>query len=82
VLTARSVKIVTVPDPAELLSITCTEGKRIRLSVRLSGRTLVAELAAIRELGGDKVAVVLQGRLTAKDLIEEGRLAAQPKAAP
>jgi hypothetical protein len=64
--------------------------QRVSLRIRLPDRTTTAEIAAkslrnaqtaIREAGTDHIALMLQGRLIAGDMITEASLSAQPKAA-
>ena len=90
-LTATRLKITTVLNAAELLAIDVPNGKpRVILRIRLPDRTVTAEIAAkslrkaqraIRESGGDDIAVVLQGNLVTGDTITEAGISAQPKAA-
>jgi hypothetical protein len=58
------------------------------LRIRLPDRTVTAEIAtkslrkaqtAIRDAGADNIALLLQGRLVAGDVIAEAGLSAQPK---
>ena len=88
-LSASRLKITTILNAAELLAINAPDGKpRITLRIRLPERTMTAEVAAkslrkaqtaIRETGADNIALVLQGRLIAGDVIAEAGLSAQPK---
>jgi hypothetical protein len=90
-LTAARLRVSTILNATELLAIAAPEGKpRITLRIRLPDRTVTAEIAskslrkaqtAIREAGADSIALVLQGRLVAGDVIAEAGLSAQPKAA-
>lgn len=90
-LSAKRLKVTLALDATELLAIAAPEGKpRITLRIRLPDRTVTAEIAskslrkaqtAIREAGADSIALVLQGRLVARDVIAEAGLSAQPKAA-
>ena len=90
-LTAARLKVTTTLDAGGLLAILPPEGKpRVSLRIRLPDRTMTAEIAAkslrkaqtaIREAGADNTARVLQGRLTAGDVIAEAGLSAQPKPA-
>ncbi len=89
-LTASRLKVTTILNAAELLAIKAPKDKpRITLRIRLPDRTRTAEIAAkslrkaqtaIREGGGDNIALVLQGRLITGDVIAEAGLSAQPKA--
>jgi hypothetical protein len=91
-LTAGRLKVTLVLNATELLGITAPEGKPgVVLRIRLPERTLTADIAAkslrkaqtaIRDIGADNIALVLQGRLTAGDVIAEAGLRAQPKAKP
>jgi hypothetical protein len=88
-LTARTLKITVVLQPADVLAIPVRDGQsHVQVTIRGHARTLRAQLnakgvrraqAAIREAGLDGVAVVLQAKLTAGDLLEEAGLSAQPK---
>jgi hypothetical protein len=85
-LTAQRLKVTAVLDATELLSINAPDGKpRITLRIRLPERTLTADIAskslrkaqtAIRDAGADNLALVLQGRLIAGDVIAEAGLSA------
>jgi hypothetical protein len=87
-LAARAIKLAIVLDAAAVASITVPDGVRPRIVVSAAGRRLTAELnpktlrktiATIREHGPDQVAVVLQGKLAAGGVIEEGAITAQVK---
>jgi hypothetical protein len=90
-LTAARLKVTTTLNATELLAITAPENQpRITLRIRLPDRAVTAEIAAkslrkaktaIREAGADNIALVLQGRLTAGDVIAEAGLFARPGAA-
>jgi hypothetical protein len=90
-LTAARLKVTTVLNATELLAITAPDGEpRITLRIRLPDRTVTAGIAAkslrkaqtaIRDVGADNIALVLQGRLVTGDVIAEAGLSAQPKAA-
>ena len=83
--------MVFAVNAADLNAITAPAGKpRVRLRIRLPDRTVTADIAAkslrkaqtaIREAGADSIALLLQGRLIAGDVIAEAGLSAQPKAA-
>ena len=87
-LTAAKLKVTTVLKPNELLGVAAPEGTpRVTLYVKLPDRTVSADIAAkslrraqaaIREAGGDNVAVILQGALVGDAIMEAG-LAAQPR---
>jgi hypothetical protein len=89
VLIAKAVKTTIVLQPADVLAIPVRDGQsHVQVTIRSAARTLRAQLnakgvrraqAAIREGGLDGVAVVLQAKLTAGDLLEEAGLSAQPK---
>ena len=87
-LAARAIKLTIVLDGAAVAAIAVPDGGRPRIVVSAAGRRLTAELnpktlrktvATIREHGPDQVAVVLQGKLVAGDVIEEGAITAQVK---
>jgi hypothetical protein len=88
-LTAKRLKVTLVLNPDELAAVPVKDGKpRARLRIRLPDRKLTADIAtkslrkaqaAIREAGGDAIALVLQGCLLADDTIAEAGLSAQPK---
>jgi hypothetical protein len=87
-LAARAIKLTIVLDGAAVAAIAVPDGGRPRIVVTAAGRRLTAELnpktlrktvATIREHGPDQVAVVLQGKLAAGDVIEEGAITAQVK---
>jgi hypothetical protein len=90
-LTAGRLKVTLKLNAAELLAITVPDKPRITLRIRLPDRTITAEIAskslhkaqmAIRDVGADNIAPVLQGHLVAGDRVAEAGLAAQPKAQP
>jgi hypothetical protein len=88
-LSAKKLKVTLVFDAAELSAIPAPAGQpRVTLRIRLPERTVTAEIAAkslrkaqtaIRQAGPDAIALVLQGRLAAGDVIAEAGLSAQPK---
>jgi hypothetical protein len=87
-LAARAIKLTIVLDGAAVAAIAVPDGGRPRIVVSAAGRRLTAELnpktlrktvATIREHGPDQVAVMLQGKLAAGDVIEEGAITAQVK---
>jgi len=90
-LTAGRLKVTLVLNAAELLAVKAPKDKqRVTLRIRLSDRAITAEIAAkslrkaqtaIRVAGADNIALVLQGRFIAGDVIAEAGLSAQPKAA-
>jgi hypothetical protein len=89
-LTATRLKVTCVLNTAELLAVPAPDGvSRVNLHIQLPDRTVTADIAtkslrkaqvAVRELGADNVALLLQGRLVAGDVIDEAGLSAQPKA--
>jgi hypothetical protein len=88
-LTAQRLKVTIVLNASEVLHIPAPDGvPRTTMRILLPDRTVTAEIAtkslrkaqaAIRDVGGDGVVVVLQGRLVAGDVIAEAGLAAQLK---
>jgi hypothetical protein len=78
---------MTTLIPSEVLGIPAPNGvPRVTLRIQLPDRTVTAEVSskslrkaqtAIREIGGDNVVVMLQGRFVAGDKIEEAGLSAQ-----
>jgi hypothetical protein len=78
-------------EPSEVLRIPCGEGgaPRVTFNILVAGaRTVTCELnaksvrkaqATIRELGGDAVACVIQGRLDAKDRVLDGGFQIVPR---
>ena len=87
-LAAKAIKLTIVLDAAAVAAIVVPDGGRPRIVVSAAGRRLTAELnpktlrktiATIREHGPDQVAVMLQGKLAAGDVIEEGAITAQVK---
>jgi hypothetical protein len=88
-VSAHKLKVTTVLSATDLLAVPVPEGKpRVVLRVQLPDRTLSVDLAAksvrkaqaaIRELGSENIALVLQGTLTANDILAEAGLVAQPK---
>lgn len=93
-LAAKAIKLTIVLDAVAVAAIVVPDGGRPRIVVSAGGRRLTAELnpktlrktiATIREHGPDQVAVMLQGKLAAGDVIEEGAITAQvktPKSVP
>jgi hypothetical protein len=88
-LSATKLKVTLVLKPAELLAVPAPEGQaRVVLEIKLPDRTVKADIAtkslrrtqtAIREAGADNVAIILQGTLTAGDVLTEAGLSAQPR---
>jgi hypothetical protein len=93
-VTARSIKIVMVLDPAAtvaafrpfqainteraLMEIT-VEGRKLRAS--FSTKSVRKVINTIKEHGAERVSVLIQGRLMGDDEIAEAGLVAQPKIA-
>jgi hypothetical protein len=88
-ISARALKCTVVLDPGELAGLTVPEGQpRFPLVIRLPDRTVSCDLnpksvrkvlATIREAGPDGVAVIIQGKLAAGDVIMEAGLTVQLK---
>jgi hypothetical protein len=88
-LAARTIKVTVVLEPQEVLAIPVPDGApHVQVVIHATTRTLRAQLtakglrkaqAAIREVGPDGVAVILQGKLAASDALEEAGLSAQPR---
>jgi hypothetical protein len=80
-ITAQRLKITTTLDAAELATVPAPEGKqRVTRRIKLPERTLSAEVASkslrkaqkqVREAGAENIVLLLQGRLTAGDVIAE-----------
>jgi hypothetical protein len=89
-LTARSLKVTIVLDPAEVALLAVPDGQpRCVLRTAVAGRIVTADIAArslrkaqatIHEHGPAGVAVILQGKLVVGDQLAEAALAAQAKA--
>ena len=89
VLVARTIKVTVVLQPQDVLAFPVRDGQsHVPITIRSATRTLRAQLntkgvrraqTAVRESGLDGVAVVLQAKLAAGDLLEEAGLSAQPK---
>jgi hypothetical protein len=90
-VSARSLKVTVILDPATLLTVPVPDGQpRVALTIRLPDRTVSADLnakgvrkalATIREHGAEGVACIVQGKLLAGDQIAEAGLVVQPKVA-
>jgi hypothetical protein len=88
-LETRALKASVVLDPAALVGVEFANGlSKVTLRVAVPGKTIVAEVnakslrrtvAAIAAAGPNGVAVVLQGKLEAGDVLTEAGIAAQPK---
>jgi hypothetical protein len=89
-LQANKLKVTMVLRAEDLLNVPAPDGKpRVALRIKLPDRVVSTDIAAkslrraqtaIRELGADGVAVILQGTLVANDVIADAGLAAQPRA--
>jgi hypothetical protein len=90
-LTASRLNVTAILNAAELFAAMAPKDKPcITMRIRLPDRMLIAEIAAkalrkaeiaIREAGADNIALVLQGRLIAGDVIAEAGLSVQRKSA-
>jgi len=88
ILTAKSMKVTLVLDPAEVARLEAPDGKpRVAIAIRLPDRRVSVDLSAksvrkaiavIREHGSDNVAAIIQGKL-AGDFVTEAGLVAQAK---
>jgi hypothetical protein len=87
-LAAKALKVSLVLDPAAIAGCIVSNQARVEFAVAVDGRTVRGSLnaksvkkavAAIAEHGADGVAVVLQGKLAAGDVLEEAGLSAQVK---
>jgi hypothetical protein len=91
-LTAQWLKVTTTLIASEVLAVPAANGvPRVTLRIQLPDRVVTAEIStkllrkaqtAIRDVGGDGLVLVLQGRLVAGDKIDEADLSAQPKGPP
>lgn len=90
-VSARSLKVTVILDPASLLAVPVPEGQpRVALTIRLPDRTVSADLnaksvrkaiGAVREYSPDGCSCIIQGRLLAGDQIAEAGIVVQPKVA-
>jgi hypothetical protein len=88
-LTARAIKVTLVVEPEALAGFVVPNGgERVRFWVRVGERRLTGELnpktvrkviATVAEHGAGAVAVVVQGKLGAGDVVEEAGITAQVK---
>jgi hypothetical protein len=92
-LTARSIQLTLVIDPAALIDFVVPNGKRPRFHIRVGERRLAGDLnpktlrkviATVAGHGPGNVAVLITGKLGAKDshgadIVEEAGIAAQPR---
>jgi ProP effector len=89
-LTARTLKVMIILDPAQIATVRVSEGARVQLKIAVADRTVTAEVAgksikkaqaAIAEAGVDGVAIIIQGKLITGDVIAEAGLTVQVKLA-
>ena len=89
-LNAKSAKITLILNPAEVLSLSAPEGKQFKMtvsyqgfpiSIPLNGKGVRKVISAIREVGIDNVAVIVQGKLKIGPTLslEEAGILAQPR---
>jgi hypothetical protein len=88
IITARALKVTAVVDAAEVAKL-AAEGPRVAASVEVAGFGLAVDFngkslrkvqEAIRVLGAESVAVIVQGRLSPeRDAILEAGIVAQPR---
>jgi hypothetical protein len=88
-LSAKSIKITIVLDPNQLADFAVPNGAaRIPFAIACAGRTITGQFNAkslrraittITENGADQTTVVIQGRLTAANVVEDAGLACQIK---
>jgi hypothetical protein len=88
-LTARSLKVTVVVDPAVLAGIEVPTGKpHVPIVIDVAGRKVTGQftakslrkaVAAVAEHGAEGVAVVVQAKLAAGDKLEDTGVLAQPK---
>jgi hypothetical protein len=89
-LESRALKVTAVLDPAALAGIEIPNGtSKVTLRIAVGGRTVTAEVnakslrravTAINAAGPENVAVIIQGKLEANNVLAEAGIAAQPKA--
>jgi hypothetical protein len=87
---AKSVKATIVLDPATLASIIIPDGAaKLLIEVEVDGRVVLADLNAkslrravktITTEGPEKVGVIVQGRLSADNVLLDAGIQAQPRA--
>jgi len=87
-LTAKSLKCTIVLDAGEIGTLPEPATSRVVLRIRVAGRTVTADVAAkavrkaraaVAQHGSDGVAVLIQGKLGARDAVEEAGLVVQPR---
>ncbi len=87
-LTAKSLKCTIVLDANEVAALSEPTTPRVVLRIQVAGRTVTADVAAkavrkaramIAQHSSDGVAVLIQGKLTAGNAVEEAGLIAQPR---
>jgi hypothetical protein len=89
-LSARALKVTLVLDPVQLAEISVPNGagpQQLRIMVverrvkaQISAKSLRKAVAMIAERGAERVAVFIQGKLDADDVISECGLVAQLRA--
>jgi hypothetical protein len=88
-LHATSIKVTIVLDPIEVMGVSASAGSGlVPITIHVAGRILRAQFSpksvrkartAIEAAPPDGIAVILQGRLAAGDVIEDAGVAAHPK---
>jgi hypothetical protein len=71
-----------VADSTPLWTVLTVELAGLTLRANIATRSLRRAVAAIRDHGVDGLTLTLQGDLTGSGVLEEARLAVQPKAKP
>jgi hypothetical protein len=88
-LAAKSLKVTLVLDPADLVGVTVPNVPQVPFAITVGGRvvkgrfnakTLRRSAAVVAELGAERVAVLVSGRLGAGDEILDAGIAAQARA--
>ena len=89
-LTGRALKVTVVLDPAQLAEISVPDGagpQRFQIEVagrkvtgQLNAKSLRRAVAMVVEHGTGSVAVIVQGKLEAGDVLADAGIAAQLKA--
>jgi hypothetical protein len=91
-LSARALKATIVLNPSDLVGTRVPDGaSRFAMTVQLPDRTIHVDLnvkslrkavATVNSAGAANVAVILQGKLLAGDVLAEAGISAQPKVTP
>ena len=91
-LAALALKVTVVLDPGEVAALAVPEGQpRTVLHIKTPDRTVTVDIASksvrkaqatIAENGAAGVAVIIQGKLVAGDVLAEAGLVAQAKTKP